>query len=171
MLIAVNNHRPNIDDTAWIAPNATVAGAVTIGADSSIWYGTTVRADSDRVVIGARSNFQDGTVVHVDEGVPAIIGDDVTVGHRAIVHGCTVGNGVLIGMGAIVMNRAVIGDGCLIAAGALVLEGTEIPPNSLVMGSPAKVVRELGQEQIDRLMLAAQNYVRLKNLHAAGEKL
>lgn len=171
MQIAVNNQRPAVDPTAWIAPTATVIGSVSLGADASIWYGTVVRADSDRVTIGERTNLQDNTVVHVDEGKPCTIGNDVTIGHRAIVHGCTIEDGCLIGMGAVVMNDAVIGEHSLVAAGALVLEGTRVPPNSLVMGAPAKVVRQLDEEQAARLARGAVNYVKLKNLHAGGEQL
>ncbi|MGJ3508972.1 gamma carbonic anhydrase family protein [Enemella sp. A6] len=171
MLIALNDLRPELAEGAWVAPSATVAGNVTMGPDSSVWYGTVVRADSDRVSIGARTNLQDNSVVHVDEGIPAVIGDDVVVGHRAVIHGCTIGDGCLIGMGAVVMNGAVIGAESLVAAGALVLEGTEVPPRSVVMGSPAKVVRELDPEKAARFRVGAANYVKLKNLHAAGEIL
>lgn len=168
MLIALNDLRPDLAEGAWVAPTATVAGAVTMGPDASVWYGTVVRADGDRVSIGARTNLQDNSVVHVDEGYPAIIGSEVVVGHRAIIHGCTIGDGCLIGMGAVVMNGAVIGEESLIAAGALVLEGTEVPPRSVVMGSPGKVVRELDPERAAKFRIGAANYVKLKNLHAAG---
>lgn len=168
MLIAVNGAQPTLDPTAWVAPNAAVIGAVTMGPDSSVWYGASVRGDGDPITIGARSNLQDGVVVHTDVGRPTVIGADVSVGHKAILHGCTVGNGCLIGMGAVVMNGAVIGAGSLVAAGALVTEGTEVPPHSVVMGSPAKVVRELDDAMVAKLARNSEVYVGLKNTHASA---
>lgn len=139
---------PRVDPSAWVAAGALVIGAVTLAAEASIWPGCVLRGDIAPITIGERSNIQDLSVVHVDTDLPTEIGADVTVGHRAILHACTVGDGTLIGMGAIVLNGAVIGAGCLIAAGALVPPGKVIPDGSVVMGMPGKVVRRLSPEEI-----------------------
>jgi len=133
--------RPDCDPSAWVAPGATVIGNVVLGAGSSIWYGCVLRGDNDRITIGAETNIQDLTVIHVDTGFPCRIGARVAVGHRAILHGCTIGDGALIGMGAILLNGAVVEAGAVVAAGALVPEGRVIPAGMLAMGSPARVVR------------------------------
>lgn len=144
---------------AFVAANATVLGDVHVGAHASVWFGTVVRGDTEEIRIGARSNIQDNSVLHADPGFPCIIGENVTVGHRAIIHGAVVNDRVLIGMGAIVMNGAVIGEDSIIGAGALVREGFVVPPGSLVLGMPAKVARQLEQHQKDMLLLSAQHYV------------
>ena len=144
---------------AWIAPNAVVIGKVEVGPDASIWWNAVVRGDNDRIVIGPRSNVQDGAVLHVDAGAPLEIGEGVTVGHMAMLHGCTVEDNVLIGMGAVVLNRAVIGRNCLIGAGALIPEGKVIAPGSLVIGRPGTAVRELTEDEVERQVRSAQGYV------------
>ena len=144
----------------FIAPNATVIGDVELGNHVSVWFGAVIRGDNDKIVIGERSNIQDNCVLHVDEGDPVIIGREVTVGHGAIVHGATVGDMSLIGMGAIVLNKAKIGKCCIIGANALVTSGMDIPDYSLVMGSPAKIVKTYGPEVEERLRQSAENYVR-----------
>jgi carbonic anhydrase/acetyltransferase-like protein (isoleucine patch superfamily) len=149
---------PN-DDEYWIAPNAVVIGQVVLKQNASIWWGVTVRADNDRIVIGEDSNVQDGSVLHADFGSPLTIGAGVTVGHMAMLHGCEVGDNSLIGIGAVVLNGAKIGRNCLIGAKTLIPEGKEIPDNSLVMGAPGKVVRELAPDRIETLRLSAQGYV------------
>jgi len=154
----LNHVTPHIAESAWIAGSAEIMGNVTIGADASIWFGAVVRGDVERITIGADSNVQDGSVLHADVGQPLIIGERVTVGHRVILHGCTIGDESLIGMGAIVLNRARIGRHCLIGAGALVTEGKEFPDGSMIVGSPAKVVRQLSAEQIEGLRHSAEHY-------------
>ncbi len=156
---------PTIDPTAFIAPNATVLFDVTVGPRSSIWYGVVVRGDTERIVVGADCNIQDLSVLHADPGVPCIIGDRVSVGHRAIVHGATVGDGALIGMGAIVLNGAVIGPGAVVAAGALVPEGRVIEPEMLVVGSPARVVRRVAGELARRREATWRHYAELAGKH------
>jgi carbonic anhydrase/acetyltransferase-like protein (isoleucine patch superfamily) len=155
--------------TAWIAPNATVVGDVTIGSESSIWYGTVIRADSAPIHIGNRTNVQDTCVLHADPAFPLTIGNNTTLGHGAICHGATIGDGALVGMGAVVMNGATIGDGSLIAAGAVVLEGVDIPPRSLVAGVPAKVVRQVTDAEAAALLDNARNYTALGQQHQANE--
>ena len=146
-----------------VVASAQVIGDVVIGAESSVWLNAVVRGDVNTIRIGARSNIQDGTVVHVmHETHPTRIGDDVTIGHAAIVHGCTIGNRVLIGMGATLLNGAVIGDDSIVAAGTLVTEGFVVPPRSLVMGSPGKVRKTLADEDVAAILEYAANYVRYK---------
>lgn len=160
---------PVLHDTVWLAPGSAVVGSVTIGADSSVWYNAVVRGDSDRVSIGARSNVQDGVVIHTHRGHPAIIGDDVSIGHNAVVHGCTIEDGSLIGMGAVVLSGAVIGAGTLVAAGAMVLAGDVIPPGSLVAGVPATVRRTLTADETAGLLRNAAVYLELSAEHAAAQ--
>jgi carbonic anhydrase/acetyltransferase-like protein (isoleucine patch superfamily) len=150
---------PRIADTAWVADSAQVMGNVELGEQSSVWFGTVIRGDTEIIRIGARSNIQDASVLHADIGKPLTIGQDVTVGHKVMLHGCTIGDGSLIGIGAVVLNGAKIGKGCLVGAGSLVTEGKEFPDGSMIMGSPAKVVRQLSQEQVTGLRLGAQGYV------------
>lgn len=150
---------PEVDDSAWIAPNATVIGRVQLAAEVSVWYSAVVRADLEAISIGARTNIQDGCVLHADPGFPLTVGTGVSVGHNAILHGCTIGDDVLVGMGATVLNGAVIGAGCLIAANALIPEGAHIPPGSLVAGVPGKVRRELSAAEQDGLRLGAAVYL------------
>ncbi len=155
---------------AFIAPTASVMGRVTLGPDASVWYGAVVRADVERIEIGPRSNIQDTAVLHADPGAPTIIGADVTVGHGAIVHGATIGEGTLVGMRATVLNRAKVGRFCLIGAHALVTEGMEIPDYSMVLGTPAKIVRQLDPAPTEAMLRAsAGHYVEMAHRHAAGE--
>jgi carbonic anhydrase/acetyltransferase-like protein (isoleucine patch superfamily) len=159
-------HSPVVDATAWVAPTATLIGQVTLAASSSVFFGAVLRADSDVITLGAGSNLQDNVVVHCDEGIPTRIGAGVSVGHSAVLHGCTVEDDCLIGMSATVLNGAVIGRGSLVAAGAVVLEGTVIPPGSLVAGVPAKVRRELTEEEIAGVRANAAHYVVLSRRYA-----
>ncbi len=142
----------------FIAPNAYVLGNVTLGNRVSVWYGATLRADFDKIVIGDDSNVQEGVIMHVDHGTPLTVGKSVTVGHGAVLHGCTVGDNTLIGIKAVVLNGAVIGKGCVIGANALIKEHDVIPDFSLVVGSPGKVIRQLGEETMSMLQLSAQVY-------------
>ncbi|HEU4569364.1 MAG TPA: gamma carbonic anhydrase family protein [Gemmatimonadales bacterium] len=154
---------------SWIAPNAVVLGDVTLGARASVWYGCVIRGDADRITIGEDTNIQDLTMVHVDDGVPCRIGARVGVGHRAIIHGCTIEDECLIGMGAIVLNRAVIGTGSVVAAGAVVPEGMVVPPGSLVMGVPGRVVRKVDEGLRARIDSTWRHYVAQAERHRAGE--
>ncbi len=144
----------------FIAPTAVVIGSVHLKHESSIWWGAVVRGDYDTITIGSRSNVQDNSVIHMDEGFPVTLGDRVTVGHKAVLHGCTVGDNSLIGINAVVMNDVVIGDNCLIGANALLTEGKQIPERSLVLGSPGKVVRELSDEEVAEITDFSDRYVR-----------
>lgn len=150
---------PQIDATAYVAPGAYVVGRVTLGERSSVWFGAVLRGDNDPIVIGAESNVQDGAMVHADPGVPTTIGQGVTIGHHAIIHGATVGDHSLIGMGATLLNKAVIGANCIVGAHALVTEGKIFPDGSLIVGSPARLVRPLTDAEIARLRLSAATYV------------
>jgi carbonic anhydrase/acetyltransferase-like protein (isoleucine patch superfamily) len=147
------------DDAYWIAPNAAVMGNVVLKANASVWWGATLRGDNDPIVIGENSNIQDGSVLHTDTGSPLIIGKNVTVGHLVMLHGCTIGDNSLVGIGSIILNGAKIGKNCLIGANCLITEGKEIPDNSLVMGAPGKVVREVSPEQVMILTGSALHYV------------
>ncbi|MFE3758485.1 gamma carbonic anhydrase family protein [Nocardia tengchongensis] len=171
MRIQLGEHAPQIDDSAWIAPNATVAGRVRLEGEVSVWYSAVLRGDMDQITVGARSNIQDGCVLHADPGFPCTVGTGVSVGHNAILHGCTVGDDVLIGMGATVLNGAVIGEGSLIAANALVPEGAQIPPGSLVAGVPGKVRRELSEAERDHIRLNAAAYLHNSALHRQGQEV
>jgi carbonic anhydrase/acetyltransferase-like protein (isoleucine patch superfamily) len=159
MIHAIGPKIPRVDESAFVAWNAEVAGDVGVGAGATIWFSASVRGDIAPIEIGARSNVQDGAVVHVDTGVPCRIGADVTVGHGAILHSCVVGDGALIGMGAIVLNGAEIGAGCIVGAGALVTQGKKFPPRSLIIGSPAAVKRELSDEEVAANLRNAEHYV------------
>lgn len=167
MLIDFEGSSPSVPPSAWVADSATLLGDVRLGEHASVFYGAVLRADLDSITIGANSNLQDGVIAHVDTGSPMVIGEDVTVGHGAILHGCTVEDGCLIGIRATVLNGAVIGAGSLIAAGAVVLEGTVIPPRSLVAGVPGKVRGELTDEQAERVRANSGSYVELSARHAA----
>ena len=153
------NDEITVADNAFIAPDVAMVGKVTIGKDSSVWYKSVLRGDVDEIIIGDRSNVQDGTIIHCIEGYPTILGDDVSLGHGVVLHGCKLGNNILVGMRATILNGAVIGDNCLIAAGALVSEGMIVPPNSLVMGLPAKIKGELNQDQLELIKYTSSNYV------------
>ena len=165
MIKPIAGNAPSIEPSTWVAETAAVMGRVTIGANVGVFYGAVIRADLDSITIGEGSNIQDGSVLHADPGFPLTIGTGVSVGHNATLHGCTVGDDVLIGMGATVLNGATIGSGSLVAANALVVEGVEIPPNSLVAGVPAKVRRELRPEEVENIRLNAAAYLHLKELH------
>ncbi len=166
MLGSVDGRHPRVDPDAWVAPNATVVGAVTIGARSSVFYTAVVRADAEAIVIGEASDIQDGCVLHADPGLPLTVGSNVSVGHRAVLHGCTVEDDVLVGMGAIVLNGAHVGAGSLVGAGALVPEEVQIPPGSLAIGFPAAVVRALTEEERAAVRRNAEVYGRLARHHA-----
>ncbi len=152
-------HIPQIDPSAWVADSAQVMGAVTMEANTSIWFGATVRGDTEHIHIGEGSNIQDGSVLHADHGQPLTVGKNVTVGHMVMLHGCTIGDESLIGIGAVVLNGAKIGRNCLVGAGSLVTEGKEFPDGSMIMGTPAKVVRQLTPEQMDGLRQSAAHYI------------
>jgi carbonic anhydrase/acetyltransferase-like protein (isoleucine patch superfamily) len=160
---------PRIDPTAYVHPAAFVCGDVELGPRVSIWPTAVVRGDTDRIVIGADSNVQDGTVIHVDRGVPTTIGARVAIGHRAIVHGATVEDDVLIGMGAVVLNRVRVGSGSIVGAGALCPEGMQVPPNSLVVGVPGRVVRQTTEAERERIARTVASYLELQARHRAGE--
>lgn len=157
-----------VHPTAFIAAGAVVLGDVTLGEESSVWYGAVVRGDMAPIVIGAQTNIQDGTIVHVDEGVPCTIGSRVGVGHRVILHGCTVGDECLIGMGAILLNGVRIGAGSVVAAGAVIPEGMQVPPRSLVMGLPGRIVRPVDAALAERIAATWVHYVGQARAHRAG---
>lgn len=159
-----------VHPTAFIAWNATIIGDVTVGRDSSVWYGVVIRADTTPVTIGDETNVQEGCVLHADPGYPAIIGNRVTLGHGAIVHGATIEDDVLVGIRAVVLNGARVGRGSLVGAGAVVTEGTVIPPNSLVLGVPAKAVKEVTPEQAQRIRESAISYVEYAKQHKAAQE-
>ena len=161
-LYALDDRTPTLpaNDRYWVAPDANVIGKVILGEDVGIWFGATLRGDNEPIIVGARSNIQEGTVVHTDPGKPVIIGEGCTIGHGAIIHGCTIGDNSLIGMGATVLNGAVIGRNCLVGANALVTEGKIFPDNSLIVGAPAKAIRTLDAEAIEGLKRSAEGYVR-----------
>lgn len=150
---------PRVAATAWVADSAQVMGNVVLGADASVWFGAVVRGDTECITIGAGSNIQDASVLHADIGQPLVVGERVTVGHQVVLHGCTIGDETLIGIGAIVLNGAKIGKNCLVGAGALVTEGKEFPDGSMVIGSPAKAVRQLTPLQFEGLRQSAQHYM------------
>lgn len=168
-LYAFKGQRPTRHPSAWVAPSADVIGDVVLGEDVSVWFGAVIRGDNTTIPIGARSNVQEGAMLHSDPGSPLTVGEDCTIGHHAILHGCTIGDRVLIGMGATVLNNAVIPDDCLVGAGALVTEGKTFPPRSLIVGSPAKAVRELSDAAVAGLRMSAAHYV--ENGRAAADGL
>jgi carbonic anhydrase/acetyltransferase-like protein (isoleucine patch superfamily) len=167
---AIDDKVPQLPGDAeyWIAPNAVVAGDVVLERDVSIWFGAVLRGDTDRITVGEGSNVQDNSVLHADPGEPLTIGRGVTVGHMAMLHGCTIGDGSLIGIGAVVLGRARVGRNCLIGAHALITEGKEIPDGSLVLGQPGKVARALTEDQIAALRLSAEHYVQNGRRFRAG---
>jgi len=158
---ALGNVRPQLPQPGafWVAPSAHVIGNVRLGEDVGVWFGTVIRGDNELIDIGPRSNIQELCMMHTDPGAPITIAEECTIGHSAILHGCTIGAGSLIGMGATVLNRAKIGSGCLVGANSLVPEGKEFPDNCLILGSPAKVVRPLREEEVARLRVSARHYV------------
>jgi carbonic anhydrase/acetyltransferase-like protein (isoleucine patch superfamily) len=157
-LYEIDGTRPRIAASSWVAPSADLIGDVRLGDHVGIWFGAVIRADNTPIVLGDRTNIQEGAMLHSDPGVPLTIGSDCTVGHHAILHGCTIGDRVLVGMGATVLNNAVIADDCLIGAGALVTEGKTFPPGSLIVGVPARAVKDLPPEAIAALKLSAAGY-------------
>lgn len=167
-LMTFEGSEPEVAPDAWVAPTAVLVGRVRLASRSSVWYGAVLRADGESITVGAGSNVQDGCVVHADPGFPVTIGDGVFVGHNAVVHGCTVQDGCLIGMGSTVLNGAVIGAGSMVAAGAVVLEGTQVPPGTLVAGVPAKVRRQLTDDEIAVIALGATYYAELASKHASS---
>ncbi len=163
-------YSPKIGEKTWIAENAMIIGCCEIGKDSSVWFGSVVRGDVNYIKIGDRSNIQDLSIIHVmhvpkgsDDGYPTIIGDDVTVGHSVTLHGCKIGNGCLIGMSAILMNGCEIGEESMVAAGSIVTQNKKFPPRSMIMGTPAKVIRQLNEDEIANIYKSAQDYVSYKN--------
>lgn len=156
---------PTVAGTAWVAPNAAVVGSVEMGEESSVWYSAVVRADGDFIRIGARSNVQDGAILHADPGFPVTVGEGVTVGHRAVLQGCTMDDEVLVGMGAMILNGASVGRASIVAAGAVLLAGTEVPPGSLVVGAPARIARSTSEGDLQAIRTNAASYVALTELH------
>ena len=170
-LFALAGLTPSIDPSAWVAPSADLIGDVRIGPRASVWFGAVIRADNTPIMIGEESNFQDGAIGHSDPGAPLTIGARVTVGHQAILHGCTVHDEALIGMGARILNGAVIGEQCIVGAGALITEGKRFEPRSLIVGSPARVVRALTDEQVAMLRVSAAHYAEKAAAYATGLRL
>ena len=156
-LYEIDGHRPQLGSGAWVAPSADLIGQVTLGHEASVWFGVCIRADNTLISVGDRSNVQEGAMLHSDVGVPCSVGADVTVGHHAILHGCTIADLTLIGMGATILNHAVIPTGCIVGAGALVTEGKTFEPNSLIVGSPARAVKTVDVAAM--LKLSAAHYV------------
>lgn len=167
-LYKIQKLAPDIAKSAYIFPGAVVIGNVRLGAYTSAWPAAVLRADNDAITIGERSNVQDGAVLHTDPGCPLVIGDDVTIGHQAVLHGCSIGNGSLVGIGATVLNHAIIGENCLVGAGALVTEGKNFPDNSLIVGVPAKVVRSLTDAEIASIRQNARDYVERSAVYREG---
>lgn len=164
----LDHHTPRIPSTAFVADSAQVIGHVILGEHSSIWFGAVLRGDNEPMTIGAGSNVQDGSVLHSDHGFPLTVGERVTVGHNVVLHGCTIGDESLIGIGAVVLNGARIGKHCLVGAGALVTEGKEFPDGSMILGSPAKVVKQLSPDQIEGLARSALHYTENARRYQAG---
>ena len=155
----LDSHSPSMASSAWVADSAQVIGNVELADNVSVWFGAVIRGDTETIRIGQGTNIQDGSVLHADVGKPLTIGSHVTVGHKVMLHGCTIGDGSLIGIGAIVLNGAKVGKGCIVGAGALVTEGKEFPDGSMIIGSPAKAVRELSAEQQAQLQMSALHYI------------
>jgi carbonic anhydrase/acetyltransferase-like protein (isoleucine patch superfamily) len=170
LIVTVAGHTPQLDPESWVAPNASLIGQVRLAARVGVWYSATLRAEAEVIDIGAGTNIQDGVTVHVDPGFPVHVGAGVSVGHNAVLHGCTIGDGVLVGMGAIVLNAAVIGEGSLVAAGALITQGMVVPPRTLVAGVPGKVRRELSAEEVAANRHNAAVYEQLIDLHRGARQ-
>jgi carbonic anhydrase/acetyltransferase-like protein (isoleucine patch superfamily) len=170
-LYSIDEISPSIDAAAWVAPSADLIGDVWLAARASVWFGAVIRADNTPIRLGEETNFQDGAVGHSDPGAPLTIGARVTVGHQAILHGCTVEDEALIGMGARILNGAVIGAQCIVGAGALVTEGKVFEPRSLIVGSPARAIRTIGEEQVTLLRLSAAHYAEKAERYAAAMRL
>jgi len=163
MILKFKEFYPKIDSTAWIAPSADIIGNVVIGENSSVWFQCVIRSDVNEVIIGKNTNVQDLSMIHTDTHTKTILGDNVTIGHKVMLHGCTVEDNCLIGMSATILDNAVIGEGSIVGANSLVTQGKKFPPRSLILGSPAKVVKELTQEDVDELIAHAGRYVEYKN--------
>jgi len=159
MIYALAERNPRIAERTYVADNATLIGSVILAEDASVWFGAVIRADNDQVAIGQGSNIQDGSVIHTDPDFPVEIGERVTVGHRVVLHGCRIGDGTLVGINSVVLNGASIGENCIIGANSMVTSNKKIPPGSLVIGSPAKVVRELNEAELNMLASAADSYI------------
>lgn len=164
----LNDTSPNLAGSAWVAPSADIIGDVRLAQHASVWFNAVLRGDNDPIIIGAGSNIQDGCVLHTDMGAPVTLGAQVTVGHKAMLHGCTVGNNSLIGINAVVLNHACIGNNCLVGAGALVTENKQFPDDCLILGSPAKVVRNLTDAEIAALHDSAQHYIEKAQRYRTG---
>lgn len=167
-LYRLGDDSPQAGPGAWVADNASVIGRVVLGAAASVWYGAVLRGDNDLIRIGARSNVQDGSVLHTDLGFELTVGEDVTIGHQVMLHGCTIGDGTLVGIQTVILNGARIGRHCLVGAGSLVTEGKTYPDGVLIVGRPAQVVRELTAEQVERLRASAAHYVEQARRHRDG---
>jgi len=166
----LDGKRPQLGADVWVAPSADLIAEVVLGDEASVWFGAVIRADNTPIMVGARSNIQEGAMLHSDPGAPLTIGEDCTIGHHAVLHGCTVGNRALIGMGAVILNRAVIGEECIVGAGALVTEGKEFPAGQLIVGSPARAVKELDAATRAFLRVSADHYVAKAKACATGLK-
>lgn len=167
-LYEIGGQQPQIASDAWVAPSADLIGDVHLAELASVWFGAVIRADNTPITVGARTNVQDGAMLHSDPGAPCTLGEDVTIGHHAILHGCTIGDRTLIGMGATILNRAVIGEDCLVGAGALITEGKIFPPGHLIVGSPAKAIRPLDDAQKAMLKASAALYAAKQRDYAQG---
>ena len=170
-LYAIGDSAPSVNPTAWVAPSADLIGDVRLGNHCSVWFGAVIRADNTPIILGEETNFQDGAIGHSDPGAPLTLGARVTVGHQAILHGCTIGDEALIGMGARILNGAVIGSQCIVGAGALVTEGKAYEARSLIVGSPARAVRTLSDDQVALLKLSAAHYAEKARHYAAKLRL
>jgi gamma-carbonic anhydrase len=170
MVRSFEGRRPDVSRAAFVAASADVTGEVELGDGASVWYGAVLRADLAPIKLGAGTNVQDGAVMHVAEDHPCLLGDDVTVGHRAILHGCSIGDRCLVGMGAILLDGSVIGEESIVGAGALVTQGKSFPPRSMILGSPAKVARELRPDEVAGLREHARAYVELARRTASGSR-
>ena len=168
----LDDHTPDVHESTWIADSAQVMGAVSLHANTSVWFNAVIRGDTETITIGEGSNIQDLAVIHADNGLPVVVGKHVTVGHQVMLHGCTIGDESLIGIAAVVLNGARIGKNCVVGAGSVVTEGKEFPDGSLIMGTPAKVVRELTPEQIEGLRMSAKHYMNnAKRFHNGLKKI
>lgn len=170
MIKMVMGKTPVIDESCFIAENAAIVGDVVIGENSNIWYGVVIRSEWQPTTIGKNTNIQENSTVHIDHDFPTTIGDEVTIGHNCIIHGCTIENNVLVGMGSTILNGAEIGENTIIGAGSLVTQNKKIPSGVLCMGSPAKVVRELTKEEIESIKISAKQYVELGEIHKESQK-
>ena len=171
MIYTLDNRTPQIDPAAWVADSATVIGSVQLAPGSSVWFGCVLRGDNDDLIVGENSNVQDNSVLHTDPGIKLIVGKGCTIGHQVVLHGCSIGDNTLIGIQSVVLNRAVIGSNCMVGAGSLIPEGKQFPDGVLLMGSPAKVVRELTPPEIQMLQQVSQVYVKNAQLYRDSLRL